>query len=69
MPEYDYTEQDKSRMRYYYKELQEKFQKHPESLVLRNGIAHIEKVLNLPTTTTSVDPLKHLANNNAYTKN
>jgi hypothetical protein len=60
MSEYDYTEQDKSRMRYYYKELTEKFKKHPQSLVLRNGIAHIEKVLNLPNTTTSVDPIKYL---------
>lgn len=55
-----YTEQDLSSMRYYLKELKDKYQRHPQSLCLRNGIAHIEQVLGLPPTVTAIDPLKFI---------
>lgn len=59
MEEYpEYTEQDKSRMRYYLRELEDKFVKYPQSLPLRNGIAHIRKVLGLPKTIDSIDPVE-----------
>jgi hypothetical protein len=56
----NYTDQDKARMSYYYKELVEKFKLYPQSLPLRNGIAHLEKVLGLPETVTAINPLKEL---------
>lgn len=54
----NYTEQDRSRMRYYLKSMEEKFIKHPQSYTLRNGIAHIRKVLGLPKTVDPIDPVK-----------
>jgi hypothetical protein len=57
----DYSETDLKRMRYYLPELEEKFRQNPRSLVLRNGIAHIRKVLGLPQTVTPIDPLKFLS--------
>jgi hypothetical protein len=56
-----YSDQDKSRMRYYLLELEEKFQKYPESLCLRNGIVHIRSVLGLPKTIEKVDPIKQIS--------
>jgi hypothetical protein len=56
----NYTDQDKARMSYYYKELVEKFKLYPQSLPLRNGIAHIEKILGLPQTVSAIDPTKEL---------
>jgi hypothetical protein len=56
----EYTDQDKARMAYYYKEMVDKFKLYPQSLPLRNGIAHIEKVLGLPKTVTPIDPMKEL---------
>jgi hypothetical protein len=44
-------------MRYYLSELREKLAKYPESLCLRNGIARIEEILELPKTIESVDPI------------
>jgi hypothetical protein len=61
----DYSEQDLSRMRYFLPELEEKFKQNPRSLVLRNGIAHIRKVLGLPQTVTPIDPIKFLSDEQA----
>jgi hypothetical protein len=47
-------------MKYYYAEMVEKFKIYQNSLPLRNGIAHIEKVLGLPKTTAPIDPTKEL---------
>jgi hypothetical protein len=55
-----YSKEDLDRYKYYYKEMVEKFKIHPQSLPLRNGIAHIEKVLGLPKTTSPIDPSKEL---------
>jgi hypothetical protein len=55
-----YTDQDRSRFRYYLKELEEKFEKYPESLPLRNGIVYIRSVLGLPKTIDKVDPIKQI---------
>lgn len=52
----EYTENDRARMRYYLLELREKLAKYPESLCVRNGIARIEEILELPKTIESVDP-------------
>jgi hypothetical protein len=57
----DYSQQDLARMRYYLPELEAMFAKNPKSFPLRNGIAHIRKVLGLPQTVTPIDPLKALA--------
>jgi hypothetical protein len=56
----DYTEEDKARMRYYYKEMVEKLKLYPQSFPLRNGIAYLEKVLGLPKTIAPIDPMKEL---------
>jgi hypothetical protein len=56
----DYTEEDKSRMRYYLKEMESKFERYPESLTLRNGIAHIRSILGLPKTIDKIDPMRHI---------
>jgi hypothetical protein len=56
-----YTEQDKSRMKYYLKEMESKFEIYPESLPLRNGICHIRSVLGLPKTVEKVDPIKQIS--------
>jgi hypothetical protein len=55
-----YTEQDKSRMKYFYKEMAEKLKLHPRSLPLINGMAHIERVCGLPQVTVPVDPLAEI---------
>lgn len=54
----NYTEQDKTRMKYYLKEMENKFIQFPQSYTLRNGIAHIRKVLGLPKTVDPIDPVK-----------
>ena len=56
----DYSEADKSRMRYFYKEMQDKLNKHPNSLCLINGLSHIERVLGLPKTVTAIDPINFI---------
>jgi hypothetical protein len=61
----DYSQQDLARMKYYLPELEEKFKQNPRSLVLRNGIAHIRKVLGLPQTVTPIDPIKFLSDETA----
>jgi hypothetical protein len=61
----DYSSQDLARMRYYLPELEEKFQKNPRSLILRNGIAHIREVLGLPRTVSRIDPLTFLSDEQA----
>jgi hypothetical protein len=53
----DYQKSDKSRMRYWLKELKEKFAKNPESLTLRNGIARIEEILEIQNSVRPVDSL------------
>lgn len=50
-----YTIEDKSRMRYWLKELKDKLAKNPDSLTLRNGIARVEEILEVPRTVESVD--------------
>lgn len=55
-----YTDRDKSRMRYYLKELESKFEIYPQSLTLQNGICHIRSVLGLPKTVDKVDPIKQI---------
>jgi hypothetical protein len=44
-------------MKYYYPELVEMLRLNPASVVLRNGVAHIEEVLGLPKTVDKIDPL------------
>jgi hypothetical protein len=56
-----YSYQDKSRMAYYLKEMESKFEKYPESLCLRNGIAYIRSVLGLPKTIDKVDSIKQIS--------
>jgi hypothetical protein len=55
-----YSETDLARMRYYLPELEAKHKQHPNSLPLRNGIAHIRNVLGLPETVKPVDVEKFL---------
>jgi hypothetical protein len=55
-----YTDQDKSRMRYYLREMESKFELYPQSLPLQNGIAHIRSVIGLPKTVEKVDPIKQI---------
>lgn len=56
----DDTDIDRQRMRYYLKEMRDKFARYPDSLVLRNGIAAIEDRLGMPRTVEPVDPLSVL---------
>lgn len=59
--EYDhdnYTKQDVARLKYYLKEMEAKFIQYPQSITLKNGIAHIRKVLGLPKTVDPIDPVK-----------
>lgn len=56
-----YTEQDKSRMKYYLAEMEEKLIQYPASLPLINGVAHIRSVLGLPKTVERVDPIKQIS--------
>jgi hypothetical protein len=48
---------DIDRMKYYYKELADLAVKYPNSLCVRNGMVHIEKVCGLPKVTKPIDPL------------
>jgi hypothetical protein len=54
----NYTDQDRSRMKYYLPELEEKLIKYPKSITLKNAIVHIRKILDLPKTIDSIDPVK-----------
>lgn len=56
----DYTQQDLSRMRYYLVDMEEKFKKYPQSLALRNGIAHIRNVLGMERTVEPIDPFRYI---------
>lgn len=61
MDNYDqYTPADRKRMTASLKGLENLYTKSPKSLALRNGIAHIRKVLNLPVTVTPHDPFEAL---------
>jgi hypothetical protein len=51
----EYTDKQLSKMRYYYKELQDKLKKSPNSLCINNALVRIEEILNLPKTVSSVD--------------
>jgi hypothetical protein len=54
----NYDAQAISRMKYYLPELEAMLLKHPTSLPLINGIAHIRKTLGLPPTVEAIDPLR-----------
>jgi hypothetical protein len=55
-----YSKEDLDRYKYYYKEMADLRKRYPNSLPLRNGMAHIEKVCGLPQVTTSVDPIAEI---------
>lgn len=54
------SEQDRSRMTYYLRELKEKFNKHPDSLCLRDGIIALEDRLGLRRSISPVDPIEFI---------
>lgn len=54
------TEQDRSRMTYYLRELKEKFNKYPDSLPLRNGIIALQDRLGLRRSFSQVDPIEFI---------
>jgi hypothetical protein len=56
----DYSTTDLARLRYRLPELEALLKVHPNSLPLRNGIAHIRSVLGLPSTVEAVDPIAYL---------
>jgi hypothetical protein len=56
----DYDSKAISRMKYYLPELEAMLIKHPNSLSLINGIAHIRKILGLPQTVEAIDPLRFI---------
>ena len=57
-----YSDEDRSRMKYYLAEMEDKYVSCPTSLCLRNGIAEIRKRLGLPATVTPIDPLAEIDN-------
>lgn len=57
MDDTNYTDKDRDRMRYYLKEMEEKFKTYPNSLTLRNGIARVRQILHMPVTVTSIDTI------------
>ena len=58
----NYSSEELARMRYYLKEMEDKFSRCPNSFVLRNGIARVREILGLPKTVTRHDPGSFLDN-------
>lgn len=53
-------QQERVRLNYYLKELRDLFNKHPDSLPLRNGIIALEDRLGLRRSISQVDPIEFI---------
>ncbi len=51
---------ERSRMTFYLKELRDKFNQHPDSLCIRNGIIALEDRLGLRRSISPVDPIQFI---------